>query len=83
MKLITQEEKAAMVTRPLKKQGAIRTMLLNMQVADILFIAPKDWTWTSATPGFLCRRVEETTNRKFECEKVLEPTAGWVVTRVK
>lgn len=83
MKQITEEEKATFVTRPLRKQSLVRTLLLNMKPADILFIETHEWTWKSATPGYLCRRVEEKTDRKFECEKVLQPKSGWVITRVK
>ena len=82
MKKITEEEKAAMLTRPLRKQGLVRTMLLRMKVGDIILIEPHEWTWTSATPGYLCRRVEAKTTMKFEVEKVLPPEAGWIVTRV-
>ena len=83
MKMITEEERAAMVTRPMRKQSPVRTMLMNMKVNDILFIQPEDWTWKSATPAFLCRRVEKETDRLFECEAVLQPSQGWIVKRVQ
>ncbi len=83
MKFITEEELAAMLTRPMRKQSAVRTMLMNMKVNDILFIQPEDWKWKSATPAFLCRRVEKETNWRFECAAVLQPSKGWVVRRVE
>ena len=83
MKQITKEEKAALVTRPMRKQSLVRTMLLNMKVADIFIIEPQDWKWTSATPASLCRRIEKETELKFECENVLKPQTGWVITRTK
>ena len=83
MKMITEEERAAMVTRPMRKQNPVRIMLMNMKVNDILFIQPEDWTWKSATPAFLCRRVEKETDRRFECEAVLQPSAGWIIKRME
>ncbi|MCF8257023.1 MAG: hypothetical protein K9J06_05695 [Flavobacteriales bacterium] len=82
MKLITEEERAALVTRPMRRQSPVRTMLMNMNVNDILMVEPKDWTWKTATPAFLCRRVEKETDRRFECEAVLQPPLGWVIRRV-
>ena len=83
MKMITEEERAAMVTRPMRKQSPVRIMLMNMKVNDILFIQPEDWTWKSATPAFLCRRVEKETDRRFEREAVLKPSAGWIIKRME
>ncbi|MGE0635836.1 MAG: hypothetical protein AB7G44_01755 [Bacteroidia bacterium] len=81
MKQITKEEKASFITRPMRKQSIIRTMLLNMKVGDIYFIESQEWKWTSATPAFLCRRIEKDTDYKFECEKALQPKTGWIVER--
>lgn len=83
MKHITSEEKATYVTRPMRKQSPVRIMLLNMKVGDILFIEQAEWKWKSAAPSFLCRRIEKETELLFECEKVLQPHAGWVITRTK
>jgi hypothetical protein len=81
--MITQEEKAALRTRPLRKESPVRSMLMHMQVNEVLLIEPKDWTWTSGGPSHLCRRVEEKTAMRFLCEKVLPPGAGWVITRTQ
>jgi hypothetical protein len=81
MKKLTKEEKSAMVTRPLRKQGVFRSYLLQMQVDDIVFISAQEWPSKSATPGYLCRRVEKKTTFKFEVEKVLNAAPGWIVTR--
>jgi hypothetical protein len=81
MKHITKEEKAAMVTRPLHRQSPVRIYLMKMQVEDIIFISEQEWTWKTATPAYLCRRVEEKTPFKFEVEKVMNSTPGWVITR--
>jgi len=81
MKKLTREEKSAMVTRPLRKQGVFRSYLLQMQVDDIVFISAQEWPSKSATPGYLCRRVEKKTTFKFEVEKVLNAAPGWIVTR--
>lgn len=83
MKLITKEEKAAMKMHPMNNQGKVRSALLCMKVADILFLETEDWTWKSATPGYLCRRVEAKTDMKFDCEEVLKPSTGWVITRLQ
>jgi len=83
MKRISKEEKEAMETRPLTKKNIVRVYLLKMKVDDIILIEPKDWTWKSAKPSYLCRRVEEQTGWRFECEQVVAPTPGWVVTRVE
>ncbi len=81
MKKLTKEEKSAMVTRPLRKQGVFRSYLLQMQVDDIVFISEQEWQSKSATPGYLCRRIEKKTTFKFEVEKVLNASPGWIVTR--
>jgi len=83
MKRITKEEKAAMDTRPLHRQSPVRIYLMQMQLDDIIFISEQEWTWKSATPAYLCRRVEEKTSRKFEVEKVLNAAPGWVITRTQ
>jgi len=83
MRNLTPEEKNALVTKPLRKQSRVRSMLMQMKVDDILLIEPQDWTWKSVAPSHLCRRVEEKTDMRFECEQVLQPITGWVVTRVK
>ena len=83
MKKITPEEKAQLITRPSTNQSAVRTMLLHMKVDEILLIEAHEWTWKSATPGYLCRRVEEKTDMRFECQRVLQPTPGWVITLVQ
>ncbi len=83
MKQITAEEKAKFVTHPMGKQSLARIMLMNMMINDILLIETADWKWKSATPAFLCRRIEKETDRKFEVEKVLQPKTGWIITRVK
>ncbi len=83
MKQLTEEEKAQYVTRPMRKQGIVRTMLLNMKVGDIMLIESAEWKWTSATPAFLCRRIEAKTTRKFECEKALQPKTGWIIVRTE
>lgn len=83
MKPITKEEKAAIATRPLSKKNIVRIYLLKMQVGDIIMVEPQDWTWKSATPAYLCRRVEEQHGWKFEVERMLPPGAGWIITRVQ
>ena len=83
MKRITEEEKAQLITRPMKRQGYVRTLLMNMKPADIILIEPKDWTWKSQAPSFLCRRVEAATAFKFDCEKVIGGSGGWIITRIK
>ncbi len=81
MKQLTEEEKAQFVTSPMRKQGVVRTMLMNMKVADIMFIESSEWKWKTAAPSFLCRRVESETTRKFECVKAVQPKTGWIITR--
>lgn len=83
MKKITPEEKATFVTRPMQKQGIVRTMLMNMKQGEIMLIESHEWKWKSATPAYLCRRVEEKTKWKFVCEKALQPKSGWLITRVE
>ncbi len=84
MKRLTKEEKASIETRPLSKKNIVRIYLLKMNVEDIILVEPQDWTWRSATPAYLCRRVEEQQNGwKFEVERVLPPGAGWIITRVR
>lgn len=83
MKKITQEEKDQMITRTSANQSAVRTMLMHMKVDEILLIEAHEWTWKSAQPGYLCRRVEERSDMRFECQRVLQPTPGWVITRVQ
>jgi len=83
MKRLTKEEKAAIETRPLSKKNIVRIYLLKMQVEDIIMVEPQDWKWKSATPAYLCRRVEEQNGWKFEVERVLPPGAGWIITRVQ
>lgn len=83
MKKLTPEEKAAYTTRPMQKQGIVRTMLMNMKLNDIILIEEHEWKWKSATPAYLCRRVEEKTKWKFECEKAIAPQKGWLITRIK
>jgi len=83
MKKLTKEEAAAIQTRPLSKKNIVRIYLLKMEVDETILVEPKDWTWKSATPAYLCRRVEEQTNWKFECERALDPTIGWLIKRVK
>jgi hypothetical protein len=83
MKKLTEEEKAALTIRPMKKQGYIRTLLMNMKVKEIILIEPKDWTWKTKPPSFLCRRVEADTTYRFDCQKVMGGTGGWVITRLK
>lgn len=61
MKKLTPEEKATFVTRPMQKQGIVRTMLMNMKQGEIMLIESHEWKWKSATPAYLCRRVEEKT----------------------
>lgn len=83
MKRLKKEEAAAIRTRPLSKKNIVRVYLLQMEVGDIIQVEPKDWTWKSAAPAYLCRRVEEQTNWKFECEKAIDPTMGWLIKRIK
>lgn len=83
MRFITEEEKNAMVTSPMGNRSAVRNMLMQMKVGDNLLLEPSDWTWKTAKPSFLCRRLEANSDKKFECVDVLEPTPGWVITRVK
>jgi hypothetical protein len=83
MKDLTKEEKATMLTRPQRKQGIVRTKLMNMKVDDIVLIEPKDWKWRSGGPNHLCRRVEEKTGMEFLCEEVLPSGQGWIITRTK
>jgi hypothetical protein len=83
MRLISPEEKAAMVMAPRHNEKGLRTTLLQMQVEEIILIEEHEWTWKSAQPNALCRRVEAKTGRKFECEKVVSPGSGWVITRVR
>jgi hypothetical protein len=83
MKKLTPEEKAAFTTRPMKRQGLVRTMLLNMDVADIYFIETAEWKSRSNTPAYLCRRLEKDTSLKFECEKALLPKTGWIIVRTE
>jgi hypothetical protein len=81
MKKISEAEKAALKTRPLSRQGYIRSSIMQMQPKEIILIEPRDWTWKTAVPSRLCRRVERETGRTYECEKVLEPSGGWIITR--
>jgi hypothetical protein len=82
MKKITEAEKAALDTRILSRYGNIRSLIMQLQVKEILLIEPKDWTWKSAVPSKLCRTIERDTGRKYICEKVLSAPGGWTVTRV-
>lgn len=84
MKALTPEEKATFTTSPLQKQSPVRVMLMNMKPGDIMLIEVHEWKWKSATPGYLCRRVEEKKpGWKFICENAFAPQKGWIVTRVK
>jgi hypothetical protein len=84
MKKLTKDEKEAIATRPLSKKNIVRIYLLQMKVEDIILVEPQDWKWKSATPAYLCRRVEERQRGwKFEVERVLPPGAGWIITRVQ
>ena len=83
MKKLTEDEKEKLIRRPMKRQGYVRTLLMSMKLNEIILIEPKDWTWESKPPSFLCRRVEDKTNFKFDCQKVLSDGGGWVITRIE
>jgi hypothetical protein len=83
MKLVSKKEKEQMVTKSLRKMSPVRARLLTMKVNEHLFIESGEWKWKSAAPSYLCRRVESDTKMKFECEKVLEPEPGWIITRLE
>jgi hypothetical protein len=82
MKKLSKEEKELLTTRPMKRQGPVRTYLMGMKPGEVILIEAKEWTWASRAPSFLCRRVEEATGWKFDCEKVIAPGGGWVITRL-
>ncbi|MGE0636075.1 MAG: hypothetical protein AB7G44_15145 [Bacteroidia bacterium] len=82
MKQLTQEEKEAYTTRPLSKMNPVRALLMRMKPGDIYLIEASEWHWKSATPAYLCRRVEEKTSSKFTVEKALHPKTGWIIVRV-
>lgn len=84
MKKLTADEKANFITRPMKRQGYVRTLLMNMKPADIILIERSDWTWKTKSPAFLCRRVEEDfPDREYECERIVHGGSGWIITRIK
>ncbi|MES2620043.1 MAG: hypothetical protein V4615_04255 [Bacteroidota bacterium] len=84
MKKLTAEEKAKFITRPMKRQGYVRTLLMNMKPGDIILLELVEWKWKTKSPSFLCRRVEEdNTGWKFECEKIVQGGSGWIITRTK
>jgi hypothetical protein len=83
MKQLTEEEKATYATRPLSKMNPVRALLMRMKPGDIYLIEASEWKWKSATPAYLCRRVEAKTGYTFEVEKALQPKTGWIITRTK
>ncbi len=83
MKFITKEEKDAMVIEPKYRQSPLRTMLQRLEIGEIIYIESHEWTLKSAKPSYLCRRLEAKSDKRFECEEVLSPGSGWVITRWK
>jgi hypothetical protein len=67
------EQKPELETSSLTKKNLVRVYLLKMTVGNIILVEAHDWTWKTPSSACLCLSVEEQTNWKFDCEKVLTP----------
>ncbi len=82
MKKLTEEEVNALMTKPIGRVSHVRVQLLHLQPGEYLLIEKKDWTWTTATPSVMCRRLERRSTLKYDCKRVSDGS-GWVVKREK
>ena len=79
MKKLTKEE-AAKLSFKLGTSTVVRTVVMHLDLEEILLIEKKDWTQKNG-PGQMLTRITEKTNRKFSM-KTLADDSGWVVERV-
>ncbi len=79
MKKLTKEE-AAKLEFKLGTSTVVRTVVMHLNVGEILLIKRREWTQKNG-PGQMLTRITEKTNRKFSL-KTLADDSGWIVERV-
>ncbi len=79
MKKLTKEE-AAKLAFKLGTSTVVRTVVMHLNVGEILLIEKGEWKQKNG-PGQMLTRITEKTNRKFSL-KTLADDNGWIVERV-
>ena len=66
---------------PLQRQHPIATMLMRLEVGQVLIIKSGDWTWKRRSPAVIVTRVAKKSGRTFETFKE-SGVRAWAVKRV-
>jgi hypothetical protein len=84
MKLLSEEEAAAIPTKGRGRSSKVRDYLLNMKPGEILFIAASEWKWKAKPPSEVAGRIARASkkNIKFDCKKAID-NSGWIIKRLR
>ena len=82
MRKLTEEEARNIPSKKTGKLSYARSLLMTMEIADIIQLESQDWKQRSNSPKELIRRMRKSTNRDYSCETILDGS-GWIIRRLK
>lgn len=82
MKKMSKEEAKRFKTKPRGRSSKLRSMLLTMELDEVVLLERQEWTWKRLKPSSYCRRLEKKSPKRWVCRELVDEQ-GWLIERVK
>ena len=82
MRKLTEDEAAAIPSRPRGRYSKARMIMMSMKVGDIILLEPSEWPQRRNGPHHMIRRIRMQGKLDWTCEQAMDGS-GWIIKRIK